>query len=1745
MLKVKSVKSNPLKPKKASSKGAFPLDIREGDTLRFDGEQCHHYRGEQCLGRYSHAFEDESSEPLQKAVERKQLGLVPGTETKVKGPNVTSMGKADPPKGQTGVSAKPKQAKEPETQSQQERWLTLHPDKNDPEKYVRVKVRVHQDGTASVIAGAGGKLNQLHLTKLKSPEEWKQNAADRRRKREEKERKRQEAQSAEQQDQEQESLKQAKEYHRGEKHQNALETIKALEELGIDHGLSDEHKDALAVAPSEDTDPEEAKQVEALAKQAVKQAENIQRAYEKKLVTDHEARAAAQLGDEPLETLGNTLVQDTEHHATDADGEDISSITKLPNGQWLVRSQDDADQTFDDWERAAKAHAGNVAEHDSLSGEQSQDDDFYNPKLWVKSKDETLPEGFEFRADAAGKIAALAAQRKDIDRSSKAAVKAIKQGQPWDAKKGFDVGGVTDVDPETALKNLEQDAKTIEDAIVNGQLLDLADMLDAKGLKKHLSLGGAAKLGEISSDVLKVDVVDPGLVSALGHNEAAKLLAYQMRQNMTAHEYDLVTAAQAAHHADMSTKLAQQCLDENQPLVDELKRIHTRMMEIEAGKEEDYTPDQLIELDNLAYQSRTLQDALQKSVGTVLGQLQASAAMTLALESKPRSVRFAVDGDANEVGDVPGLFSRESDDGEDKPSIWKLYGLEPDDFSLEDGPDSQLVTVKPSGMAKLVDATYDPADREDYERAIAIKRGDFDQENFTPNGFAYRPKSTFTDLRAEAQQFDTELAYRSDMSDEELDGAIRSYLGARVANGENPLSVRNDLFSPELYANLGLGESDSERLRGAVDALDRDLFKGQKASDSAIRQAYQGLGDAEAANQRAARATDDMQALHSQSLDEDISREAAHRTLAAMPMARAAMKPLEQLTPRERKYLREYAITEILGEELEGPEAAEEEPTGVSTDEPAEDFGMGSLFGGPVLSPDQQNAVAQLQSQRDQLRAQYDAYKISKEDLDAGIADLIAKQAKIESGEVDAKDALTPKRGPTQWQNFSKLMGGDAKAYEAVRDKLKGQFLNRFASAYSSINGKPILTGQQTAAHVDRLMAASLPEDKRQELLDHMRSLQSSDIAKIRRREGGKFAVEVDDILDKYEELKGDNRQMSLLTTETKEQGDSRGQFQRTTLGANAEQQLQDAIAEVGPGFDQIDSAVNLYPEVTWNGGFVAHQRALKMLQERKRLGLHFSAGAGKSAAFLGAFTHLHSEEAVQRSIVAVPSGIIGQIVGECATFLEPGKYNYSANMGWGREQRIEALKNPDMHLHFTTRESLANDLLHLVEKHTGVSADDFQDTNARSEDDRRSLMLTALQNEGIDPKSLLFSVDEAHDLARRKGVAPSKRSLALDALAYHSGHYLHGTGTPNKNDVSEIGDFLQKIGAPEAEDMGAFMARYGKNTEANQRALQRIMGKYSYAIAVKPQTADGQELQMKHEKPRIPLTDYQKTQRQDLLNHYETIRQWKARELPKVMAAKAQKGDQSPLNGADLAHAFEDEGVRSAIAALAPDDYHGMSDEDKAAAIGGQVIGASAMKYTALNRLYHNAPYEHNAKAQHAVKTAVDMVQQGKPTVIFAASSQAATMLREQLAKEGQRVGYIDGTMSSEQKSKERLRFSPGKGVEPETDILVVTDSCQTGLNLQRGKALLHFDVPITQKAFDQRSARIYRRGQTEDVEVQTLMADAPEDEIALARMDKKGRESRIFQGHDETLGHSEVIDDSGLAGRISQMRGQLPQAA
>jgi len=130
-------------------------------------------------------------------------------------------------------------------------------------------------------------------------------------------------------------------------------------------------------------------------------------------------------------------------------------------------------------------------------------------------------------------------------------------------------------------------------------------------------------------------------------------------------------------------------------------------------------------------------------------------------------------------------------------------------------------------------------------------------------------------------------------------------------------------------------------------------------------------------------------------------------------------------------------------------------------------------------------------------------------------------------------------------------------------------------------------------------------------------------------------------------------------------------------------------------------------------------------------------------------------------------------------------------------------------------------------------------------------------------------------------------------------------------------------------------------------------------------------------------------------------------------------------------------------------------------------------------------------------------------------------------LTRAGHRVAVLHGGHSAEEKARIRDRFNRG-----EVDILVMSDAGATGANLQgRGEWLVHYDLPMTWKTFEQRTARIDRLGQTKPIEVHALMTDTDYDRENHRRLKEKKLLGDIFHGPYEST------DDRGLALKLKLM--------
>ncbi|HEY9751954.1 MAG TPA: hypothetical protein V6C46_03320, partial [Coleofasciculaceae cyanobacterium] len=710
------------------------LDLRPGDRLRFSGNRLKAYRRGKCVCQgFWREQELEEAERI-------------GTLEKDAGE-----GKKYPP-----IPAGAK-------------WITVNPSGVEGAG-VPILIMPHEDGTATVIGGADGKLNLLKLNSVKTPEQWKEAARERKLKKREKEKARQEGMTDDQKQQEKEDLAKVKEYKQTANHQNALKTLDALDNAGIEYGLTPEHKQALQMPPDPGADADKVAEWQRLTKEATQQIKAIHQAYEQKLITDHDARSAAMLADGDLET-DNRVVENQAHTAATADGNPISEIMSLPGGTWMVRGAD-GPRTFDNWKDAAKEHVRNVLQSEQQMGvDRTQPDSFYSPTGWVKDvKPEQLPEGFEFKPEMALEIARLSAERKAIDRQSKDAEDAIKKRNPAELGSGFDMGPVREIATQEVAARLEQEAKLRKDAFINNRFLELIkDQGEAKQMRKHYQVGGYSGLAEIASEVLKQNPISRALVDALGHNESAKVLAYMMRQQLTPTEYDRVTSAIAAYHAQTSTNFARGATKQTEKLQQRLAAIHEEMLALSEFAEGDFDPLQQLQVDSLAYEADSLKRSIQEILGTTLGKLQATAAMVAALEAKPKTLRLTGEHAKKLSGTLVGLedpaaipaptIDTEGDQGDGlgsdaTPGLLEAYGLTAEDLKTFDGPDGPMLQINESGLQKLA-VGYNPEDTEAYERAIAIKRGDMDEAGFVPEGFSHYTAVINSDPLTDAQQFDT------------------------------------------------------------------------------------------------------------------------------------------------------------------------------------------------------------------------------------------------------------------------------------------------------------------------------------------------------------------------------------------------------------------------------------------------------------------------------------------------------------------------------------------------------------------------------------------------------------------------------------------------------------------------------------------------------------------------------------------------------------------------------------------------------------------------------------------------------------------------------------------------------------------------------------------------------------------------------------------------------------------------------
>ncbi|HWQ10825.1 MAG TPA: DEAD/DEAH box helicase [Holophaga sp.] len=1004
----------------------------------------------------------------------------------------------------------------------------------------------------------------------------------------------------------------------------------------------------------------------------------------------------------------------------------------------------------------------------------------------------------------------------------------------------------------------------------------------------------------------------------------------------------------------------------------------------------------------------------------------------------------------------------------------------------------------------------------DRQIALSLKNGQQDEDNWIPKGFADRLANRYDNPLMEPPQFHRQMDVGADTGTHEVGDAIRSYAGALMADGHAPADIVADLHSASRKQGL------PEHLREAYDHALREIAplrevdtdaKGkpiQAVDKSTGKPVYDALGKPvyrDRMRKPAAIKADLEKCLHGflekdgtanqtlegQTVDGDANfHEAMHRTLADDPRASAAFSPVGELTGEQQGHLRDYFYRSFF--------------SGAKTPEEAKaaKFHAAGEALGPEPPKDNPDTLGTQMSLLD-LLGDEDAGEAASAAVNPAWIDWNNAKLKLEAEHQDTLDA------PSPWAQYVQRLGGLKYAQEAIQDEMRGKFSERFHEHYKHITGKVLQLDTREQASADAHLKATLGGEAAEELEKARKSKQ----AKLQKQGGAQFKEgKVGDALKDagqaqalaqaeggslfgLDELQGEENQVAEGEPAQPWQKPELQQGHRYSLGRSLEAQITQAMPGHAPAFGGRRDPVKVREGMHMSGAYVQQQRCVKSILQLKRMGLFQGAGSGKTSIMLGALSQLHGTGKLKgKAILAVPSIVQGQFGAEAVQFLDPTSgFNVHAQPGEAWEQRLHAYQDPDQHAVVVTHQTLRDDSLRVLGEHLGQTPEEASKwLMGQSAAGAAAAMKEAWAAKGVDLQALMC--DEAHGALDRDGKPDSVFSRVLGCHSHNAEYSVMATGDPMKNDVSEVWSDLNKIDPHKWHEgtKDEFMRRYGQHAELAKRSMAQELTRYWFNGRVKLDT------QAFKSSPAIPLTSKQQARVAEVEH----------------AAAKLRIGQGDPVEHAKV---------------LAPDQFAGKAAEDHAEIAKRVQKAVGTFREAAMNRCINLDP--EGGKIAHHVQVAKDRVAEGKPVVVFARNLEAVAQIHKAMEAAGLKAVSLTGKDSSKDKASKAQTFTSGHA-----DVIVMSDAGATGVNLQHGKTLIQHDTPNTAMIHNQRTARIHRLGQTNDVEVISAVADHPWERQAVERMKTKDSLGGLFQAPDGYL------DDSGLAQTLKEVRARRAQA-
>lgn len=1217
-------------------------------------------------------------------------------------------------------------------------------------------------------------------------------------------------------------------------------------------------------------------------------------------------------------------------------------------------------------------------------------------------------------------------------------------------------------DTEQALA--EQRTRTflnvLDDAENDRSIANLTADQKRDALQRHLSAGSYNAINNAAQVLTGAPVLPRDVAEVLGPAAAAQLLARTVQQGKSREEIKAIAEGIQNFHLKNHLEASEEAVDAAQQLYDQVQ-------EIELGASNN--PADLAAQQELNARRVEMLSQARAILGRTLGELEAMAQLGSAMTQKINELHV-------NLGPIaPEAAIRQV----------RALGLDRGDYTVDTDGVNRFVTVHASGLDKLV-TPVDPADVALTDHVAAIKAGEFDEPDYIPPGMIKRPATWFNDPRLKAERFGEQQQQARPLNQwgqgRDLREDVEDHIGARIADGEDPNDVLPDILGrlrdiPEEH-RVGVVQMLDElmpatvpQMRNGKPVMKRDK-EGNVVTDANgqpvpatmrvkadfHRDALNNLAENYVTKTYGSKP--DVAAFHAQSLDLSTpeaaqkTSEAMYRALAQDPRAVAAFKPAGELGRDDQRSLRHYFDSHIAkndpkaGTDSAGIKARLEELGA----EPEKE--TGGLFG-------------------KQTNPAWSEWNLTRSQI-------------VAQGQEQS----------TNWSEYVETMGGTTRAYAAIQDRLRHDFIRRFSQSYAQMHGEPLKVGKQAIRGADRHLGFVDPAE-REKIQKEQRDL----IDSARNRVQGRYAEgsvkeKVDRLLEQ-QEIDRQN-QIGFFGVE-KPTVKELNAGERVSLGMRAENQIAGLMANVGQNLaTHPGQGINLRYNLSMSGKDALRQRTIKGFLAAKRVNAALGVGTGKTSVSIGAFTAAASDPStgVKRSIFAVPSHVQGQFHGELAKTIKPGTFNWHAKPGADFNERMDAHRNPDNHIMVTTHQGLRDDMVKLLADKWGITpgkaTERFVGLDRKA---RAAAMREAWNKAGIDYQASF--VDEGHNLLDRRGKEDSLLSGVLQAVSDNTSHFMSMSGDPAKNDVSEIRSQLDKIYTDgRYGDEQAWHKRYGLNTTASREALKREVGGRFFMGSITPPVKATQAVHT------VDLHPDQQRDYDAALGAFDRARTARMKGTLDVEAIK----ELSPNSFAN-APAAEHEDIARRLS-----------------------TNLGIIRDAALNRVINLAPPEKNGKIQKILERLKEHPPGQKPHVIFARNLQAVKHIEAAVKAAGHRVVTLTGEHAGAEKDKRKAAFQPPDGKEPTADVFVLSDAGATGLNLQRGQTLIHYDTPHTAMVHEQRSGRIFRNGQKQDVDLIDYATKTPFEQAARQRMGRKMDLRDIFL--------NEGGDDTGLAAAIAQAK-------